>query len=98
MGLDFDYTHINEGEAARILTNCWPLVFVLTAHGYKAELDTENQLRLHNFKRLRMAGWLERSLIQLTARMNQVDIALLSAAADYQLTERRKEFPNPGNG
>jgi len=56
MSSDFDYTHINEGEAARILTTCWPLVFVLTAHGYKAELDTENLLRLHNFKRLRMAG------------------------------------------
>jgi len=30
--------------------------------------------------------------------MNQVDIALLNAAADYQLTERRKEFSDSGDG
>ena len=89
MSSDFDYAHISEKEAVKILTTCWPLFFVLTTKGYKAELDTQNLLRLHNFKRLRLAGWFENSLIQKTAKMNQQGIALLKAALEYQQTKRK---------
>jgi len=98
MGLDFDYTNISESEAARILTHCWPLVYVLNAQGYKAELDEKNQLRLYNFKRLRLAGWFENSFIQQTAGMTRGEIALLNAAANYQLTERLRGMHEGGNG
>lgn len=94
MNSDFDYINISEGEAARILTTCWPLVYVLNAQGYKTELDEKNQLRLYNFNRLRLAGWFENSLIQQTAGMTRSEIVLLNAALEYYRTNREPLDPS----